>query len=259
MGGGAGSGVRRPVRQMRRPATENGFHMATSTRPLEGQLHSSRLLLAAGAVGPLLFILAFLIEGATRPAYSAWHMAVSSLSDGPFGWTQRTNFVVCGALSICFAFGLKRALRAGKGATWGPILLGGFGLGLVGAGFFTTEPGLGYPPGTATPTTPSIHGVLHSSFTLVGFTSLIAACFVLARRFTLDPAWRGWSLYSILTGSAVLVLFVLTSVAAASSDPSSPAGLLQRVMIIIGWVWVALFAIQLLRKGPPVAGEISAS
>jgi Protein of unknown function (DUF998) len=227
--------------------------MAMSTKSLEGQPHSSRLLLAAGAVGPLLFILAFLVIGATRPAYSAWHMAVSSLSDGPLGWTQTTNFVVCGALLMCFAFGLKRALRAGKGATWGPILLGTFGLCMIGAGFFTTDPGLGYPPGAATPATPSVHGALHGLFSLVGFASLIAACFVLARRFTLDPAWHGWSLYSILTGSGFLVFLVLTSFAAASGDPTSPAGLLQRIMIVVGWVWLALFAIQLLRKGPPVS------
>lgn len=225
--------------------------MTASTKSLEGQSQSSRLLLAAGAVGPLLFILVFLVEGATRPAYRAWHMAVSSLSDGPMGWTQRANFVVYGVLLVCFAVGLKRALRTGKGATWGPILLGTFGLCVIGAGFFTTDPGLGYPPGAATPTSPSVHGVFHGLFSLVGFASLIAACIVLARRFTLDPAWHGWSLYSILTASGVLVFFVLTGVATASADPNSPAGLLQRIMIIIGWVWVALLAIQLLRKGAP--------
>jgi hypothetical membrane protein len=227
--------------------------MATSNRSLEAQPRSSRLLLAAGAVGPLLFILAFLIEGATRPAYSAWHMAVSSLSDGPYGWTQGANFLVFGASMVCFAFGLKGALRTGKGATWGPILLGTFGLGVIGAGCFTTDPGLGYPPGAVTLATPSIHGALHGLFTLVGFASLIAACFVLTRRFNLDPAWRGWSPYSILTASGVLVFFVLTSVAASSSDPNSPAGLLQRITILIGWAWVVLLAIQLLRKGPPLS------
>src|SRR5690349_4803291 len=136
--------------------------MATSTASRVVRPPASRLLLAAGAVGPPLFILAFLVEGATRSAYRPWHMAVSSLSDGPFGWTQKANFFVCGVSSVCFALGLKRSLRSGKGATWGPILLGTFGLGLVGAGVFTTDPGLGYPPGAVTPATPSVHGLLHS-------------------------------------------------------------------------------------------------
>src|SRR5262249_24744378 len=135
--------------------------MGISSESLEGQPYSTRLLLAAGAVGPLLFIMVFLILGATRPSYNAWHMPVSFLSDGPLGWTQITNFVVCGALSVCLAFGVKRALRAGKGATWEPILLGTFGLGLIGAGFFVIDPGMGYPPDAPMPTTPSIHDTLH--------------------------------------------------------------------------------------------------
>ena len=45
-----------------------------------------RLPLACGAIGPLLFIVVFLIEGAIRPDYSAWHNAVSSLSLGGQGW-----------------------------------------------------------------------------------------------------------------------------------------------------------------------------
>jgi hypothetical protein len=55
-------------------------------------------------------------------------------------------------------------------------------------------------------------------FSLVVFASPIAACFVLARRFTRDPAWHGCSLYSISTASGVVVLFVLTSVAVATGD-----------------------------------------
>lgn len=208
----------------------------------------SRLLLAAGVVGPPLFILVFLVEGATRPAYSAWHMAVSSLSDGPNGWTQIANFIVCGALLVCFALGLRRVPRTGKA---GPILLGVFGLCMIGAGIFVTEPGLGYPPGAVTPETPSVHGVLHGVISLVAFASLIAACVVLARRFQGDPAWRGWSLYSLLTAAGVLTFFVLTSVAASSSDPNAPAGLLQRIAILIGWTWVTLLATKLLRAHSP--------
>jgi hypothetical protein len=35
----------------------------------------TRVLLACGVIGPLLFIIMFLIEGATRPGYSAWRHA----------------------------------------------------------------------------------------------------------------------------------------------------------------------------------------
>src|SRR2546430_2248418 len=119
--------------------------MATSAKGIREQPLALRLLLACGAIGPLLFIVVFLIEGATRPNYSAWHHFVSSLSQGEQGWMQITNFLICGGLVLCFAIGLRRVLHPGKGSTWGPILLGIFGLCLVGAGLFVTDSLLGYP------------------------------------------------------------------------------------------------------------------
>jgi hypothetical membrane protein len=200
-------------------------------------------LLACGAIGPLLFIVIFLIEGATRPHYSAWQHVVSSLSQGEDGWMQITNFILCGVLVLGFAFGLRRVLHAGRGSTWGPILLGIVGLGLIGAGIFVTDPLLGYPPGASS--TPTVHGTIHNLLSLFVFVSLIAACFVLARREAADPAGRGWVWYSIATGILVAIFFVLTDVVALLNGP---AGLMQRICIILGWSWIALLAIRLLSK-----------
>lgn len=58
----------------------------------------TRVLLACGIVGPLLFIVVFLVEGATRPGYSAWRNYVSELALSSDGWQQIANFVICGAL-----------------------------------------------------------------------------------------------------------------------------------------------------------------
>lgn len=213
---------------------------------------STRWLLAGGVVGPLLFIIVFLIEGATRPGYSAWRNFVSQLSLSDQGWEQIANFLICGVLCLGFAFGLRRALHSGKGATWGPILLSIFGLSLISAGIFVTGPGLGYPPGAPAHSPESAHAVIHALSGLVVFASLAAACFVLARRFAGDPAWRGWALYSIVTGVLVAGFFV------ASVSPGTPAGLLQRIAIIAGWTWLAALAWRLLRSArvavPSVAG-----
>lgn len=209
-----------------------------------------RLLLACGVIGPLLFIVVFLIEGATRPDYSAWHHYVSSLSLGGQGWIQIANFIICGILVLGFATGLRRVLCPGKGCTWGPILLGIFGLCLIGAGIFVTDPLLGYPPGA--PGTVTLHGTYHNILSLFAFTSLVVACFVLARRFASDPAWRGWAFYSIATGIVVVVFFVLSADLTTSPDPNAPAGLLQRISIITGWSWIALVALRLMSKRPPI-------
>src|SRR5260370_34632026 len=132
---------------------------------------TTRLLIACGAIGPLLFILVFLIEGATRPGYSAWHNFVSSLSLSDQGWVQIANFLLCGLLMLCFALGLRQVLRSGKGAVWGPPLLGVFGLSLIIAGLFVTDPRLSYPPGTSS-STQTLHGIIHRSNQPLPFGSL---------------------------------------------------------------------------------------
>jgi hypothetical membrane protein len=216
--------------------------METSTKSAGEQKISIRLLLAGGAIGPLLFIVVFLILGATRPHYSAWQDAVSALSLGEGGWMQSTNFIVCGALVLGFAIVLRRALRTGRGSTWGPTLLGIFGLCLIGAGIFATDPGVS--------SRPTVHGTLHNLLSLFVFASLIADCFVLARRDAAVPFEHGWAWYSVATGLLVAVFFVLTGVVELLGGP---AGLMQRICIIVGWSWIAVLAIRLMSRPVPLA------
>lgn len=219
----------------------------TRTYPL-----TTRFLIACGAIGPLLFILVFLVEGAIRPGYSAWHNFVSDLGESGQGWIQIANFLICGLLVFCFAIGLRQVLRTGKGAVWGPLLLGIFGLSLIVAGIFVTDPSLGYyPPGTSS-STHTLHGTIHGANAPVAFGSLALAIFVLAWRFASDRQWRGWAWYSLVTGILLIVFFIGCLVAAVLDEhgilPNSPTGLLERIAIIIGWVWLALLAIRLLRQ-----------
>jgi hypothetical protein len=197
----------------------------------------TQLLLAGGATGAVLFVLVFLVEGATRPGYNAWRQYVSELCLGQRGWVQITNFLVCGPLMLGFAVGLWQALPAGVASGWGPVWVGIFGLGLVCAGLFV-----------GAPNTP--RGILHGLAGMVVFSTLPLASFVLAWRFAGDPAWRGWALYSLVTGIVVLSLFIGTSVVANRAPQGSlvrvPIGLLQRVAILTGWSWIALLALRLL-------------
>jgi hypothetical protein len=221
-------------------------HMETSAQSAGEQSVAMRLLLACGAIGPLLNIVVILVLGATRPLYSAWQIPDSSLELGAGGWIQITNYIVTGALLVGFAIGLRRVLRTGRGSTWGPILLGIYGLTFIGAGIFVTDPVLGYPPGASS--TPTVHGTLHDLFGQLQFISLAVACFVLARRDAADPAGRGWSWYSLATGLLVAasdVFFFLTF------ELDGPAGLIERIGIIGGCSWIALLAIRLMSKKVP--------
>jgi hypothetical membrane protein len=219
-----------------------------SSRPQQQRV--TRALLACGAVGAPLFVVVLLIEGATRPGYSPMRHPGSLLSLGDRGWVQITNFLVTGLLMLAFAVGLRRALDSGPGSRWGPVLLAGFGSGLLAAGVFVADPLLGYPPGT--PSSPdanvSWHGTLHNFAGLVAFASLSAACFVLARRFAAQSTGRGWAVYCAVTGVAIVACFVAAS-AAFSQQVNALAelgGLFQRAAIVLGWGWVALLATRLL-------------
>src|SRR5256885_6557003 len=146
-------------------------------------------LLYAGVVGPLLFIAVFLIEGATRPGYNPWRMYVSQLGTGPGGWVQVVNFLVCGALVIAFAIGVRMAIAGTRGSVGAPLLLGLFGVTMWVAGIFTTDPGLGYPVGA--PEVHTTHGLIHGFAGLAVFTLLPTACFVMAWPFASDNgSWR---------------------------------------------------------------------
>ncbi len=224
--------------------------LAENSRP-QGYPLITRILIACGAVGPILFILVFMIDGSTRPGYSQWRNFVSSLSLSNQGWVQIANFVQCGVLVICFAVGLRQLLRSGKGAVGGPLFIGIFGLSLFMAGLFVTDPSLGYPPGSSR-NIQTLHGTIHGIMAPIVFCSLAIAIFVLARRFPGDPAWRGWALYSVITGILIVVFFIACLVVALLDEkgilPNSPTGLLERIAIILGWLWIALLAIRLLRQ-----------
>lgn len=205
----------------------------------------TRLLLACGAVGPLINIVVILVLGATRPGYNAWQIPDSNLELGIGGWIQITNYIITGALLLGFAIGLRRVLRTGRGSTWGPILLGIYGLTFIVTGIFVTDPVLGYPAGASSALT--VHGTLHDLFGQLQFISLSVACFVLARRDAADPARRGWPWYSLATGLLVVASDVAFALTFELLD-GGLVGLIERIGIIGGGIWVALLAIRLMRK-----------
>jgi hypothetical protein len=224
-------------------------HMETSAQSTGEQSAAMRLLLACGVIAPLLNSVVLLILGAIRPGYNAWIVPDSNLELGDGGWMQITNYLVTGALLLAFAIGMRLRLCTGCGSTWGPILLSIYGLTFIVIGPILPDPELGYPPGASSALT--IHGAIHILFGLLQFTSLIAACFVLARR---DAALdrRGWSWYSVATGllvAASYVAFVLT----AKLLDGGPTGLIERIGIIVSGCWVALLAIRLMRKKGSIA------
>ena len=70
-------------------------------------------MLTGGVIGPVLFVVVLLVEGWTRADYDPVRLFGSLLSLGDLGWQQVSNFLVCGALVVGGAFGLRRILVHG--------------------------------------------------------------------------------------------------------------------------------------------------
>ena len=212
---------------------------------------TTKLLLWSGVVGPLLFTIIVLVEGAVRPGYDAWQTTISTLSLTDEGWIQIANFYLFGLLTLCFAVGLKRVFRTGLASLSGPILFATVGIGLILAGIFVTDPCLGYPATSSAELRETFHGTIHNLSALIVFLALPAICFIMAWRFARDPIWRSWSTLSIVTGSLALFFFAwfFTSVsAAADAMPGETihAGLLERITSIIGCLWMSGLAYRLI-------------
>jgi hypothetical membrane protein len=205
----------------------------------------TRVLLLSGVVGPLLFIVTFLVDGATRPGYDPWRNFVSSLATGDRGWIQVTNFIVWSVLALALSIGLLRRRVLGPG-----LLIALYGASVAVAGIFVTDPSLGYPPGALPEHT--THGQLHSVAALAAFLLNAVAAAATAAHFVSDPRWLAFVRYSVLTGLAVLALFLASAVLpvldARGVWPNAPAGLVQRISIIVGLAWFSAFAFRLWRE-----------
>lgn len=173
---------------------------------------STKLLLGAGVIASPLFIAVTVIQQLTREGVNAKVQPLSLLSLGDLGWIQITNFVVCGLLAFAAAFGIRRQLRGQTAGTWGPILIGWFGLALVYGGVFVADPAFGFPvgqaPAEAAPVSEwSWHSMLHTFAAPMAGLTVIAAAIVFARRFRRENhrtlanlAWAAVGGYVVLSG-----------------------------------------------------------
>jgi hypothetical protein len=206
----------------------------------------TRILLSCGIIGSLLFVSSFIIEGSVRPDYDPFRHPVSSLSIGDSGWIQVLNFIISGLLVIAFAIGLKRSLSDLKGK--GAFLIGLVGAGLMGAGFFTTDPVYGYPENQPLRLAQyTLGGHLHDLFSMLVFVCLPWACFAF-RKYFITASKISLARYCVFTAIGVLATFILAAIGFKQSPYLVDfAGILQRLSIVIGCAWIFVFAVYLLK------------
>ncbi|HEY7287409.1 MAG TPA: DUF998 domain-containing protein [Vicinamibacterales bacterium] len=205
---------------------------------------AATLLTLGAAAGPF-YVIVGIAQILTREGFDWTRHALSLMSNGPLGWIQIANFLVSGLLVIVGAKGLRDAMPVGRGRLAAPLLVGLYGLGLVGAAFFTADPALGFPPGTpdGPPASITTHGLLHFVSGGIGFLALIAACFVMAARYAADrqPAWT-W--FSIATGA----LFFAGFAGIASGSGSRALTVAFYFAVLLAWTWLTLVFLKSAQK-----------
>jgi Protein of unknown function (DUF998) len=172
--------------------------------------------------------------------YDAWQQPVSALSLGPGGWVQQVNFVVFGILTVFSAFGWHQLLTPGRSSIVFSLYQSLAGLGLIVAGVFPLDPFPGYPPGVVL-TAPTVHGTIHTVCAFTIIISFAAGCMVLARRFALEPRWRGWAVYSMITGVLIVVFWILF----VTNSTGPAAGFVERLSAGSHALWSCLLLVTL--------------
>jgi hypothetical protein len=204
----------------------------------------TRSMLGYGVIAGPLYLVVGIVEALTRNGFDLARHDLSLLANGSLGWIHITLLILTGLMTVTAAIGARRALVDGRAATWGPRLLVGYGLGLVGAGVFVADPMFGFPLGTpeGPATTITASGTLHFVCGALGFVCLIAATFVFARRFAAQRQ-TGLAQYSRVTSVVFLAGFV--GIASGSNNPLIILGFW--IAVTAGWAWLAVVSVHLYR------------
>ncbi len=210
---------------------------------------SSAGLLTCGVLAGPLFVLVAAAQVLTRDGFDITRQPLSLLSLGDNGWIQIANFIVSGVLVLAFAVGLRRTLASGRGRTWGPVLIGGYGAGLVVAGIFTPDPSQGFPAGApeGNPEQLSAHSLLHGVGFVLAFGCLVVACLVFARRFG-GSGEMGWAAYSVGTAVASALL--------AGWPSQDGASIRYAIAAVVAWVFVTALAVRVRTVDAVRAGDV---
>jgi uncharacterized membrane protein YozB (DUF420 family) len=126
---------------------------------------------------------------------------------------------------------------------------------MIGGGLFRPDATLGFPPGTdADAVEITWHGLLHFVVGGLGFVALVAAAFVLARRFS-QEGHRGWAVYSGVAGVVFLCAFAGLASGSGSEHPVVTLAFWLAVTFI--GVWLSALSALLRRSlapDPPGSG-----
>ena len=207
---------------------------------MEKQTLPTRALLACGVVAGPMYVMVTMIEALTRDGFDLRQHRFSWLTAGDLGWIHQSAMVLVGVLTVLLAVGVSQMPRTGRGAVWGPRLLGLFGVAYVIGGVLRADPVAGFPPGT---TPEMVHttwqGAVQNASRGVSSLFLIATSLVFAGWFAAQGR-RGWAWFYATAIPAVFI--ALTAVGLVIGG--NPVAL---AFLMTPWIWVTALAVNLYR------------
>lgn len=228
-GGGGAPGSRPGDGPFPRRRRHPRFGPSNARRALE-------LTLALISVCSVLDIVAQLLPPYHRPVTQA----ESDLAAGPFGYVMTINFVVRGVLALSLLLGIVTATSLGRRAPVGIALVGIWGLGAFVLAASPTDVGEAV----------TLRGAIHLATAALAFLAAAVGEFLLSLRFRDEPrlAARGTPALAI-SGLSVIVLLALLYVQSRPRLFDEAIGLVERVCLGLGLLWMLLVAVHLLRAG----------
>jgi Protein of unknown function (DUF998) len=216
---------------MTAPVTTHATPIRAAARTHDAR---TRLLLGGAIAGWIVFGVVSLAQAFTRDGFDLTRHPLSMLSNGDLGWLQITNFVVSGLLTFIGALGLRRALRGTPGGTWAPRLAAIWGVALFLSGPFVLQGGDGFPVGDPGVPGMTVGSIGHLVVGTIGFTALIAACYVTGRHYSRAGERRlAWG--ARIAGTS----FLVGDVYSMAGLPAGSLLLAITALTAMGWLAVA--------------------
>jgi Protein of unknown function (DUF998) len=211
----------------------------------------TRALLACGAMAGPVYVTVTMAQALTRDGFDPRRHRFTLLTTGELGWIHQSNMLMVGLLTVLLAIGVRQMLRTGRGAVWGPRLLGLVGVAYAFGGMLTADPVAGFPPGT----TPEMvqttwQGAVQNASRGASSLLLIATSLVIARWFAAEGS-RGWAWFY---GAAIPVMFAALAAVgfAIGINPAAPA------FLATPWIWVTTLAVHLYRRAAKRRNDVPA-
>ena len=206
------------------------------------EMNATRWLLLCGAAAPPVVGLFIIVASLVTPGYSQLSDTISQLGawGRPHPWVMNAGFIVYAMLIIGFAYGLYRRLGRGTGAKAIWFLLAVYCVGIILVAIFQDD--LKTPNEVST-----LEGTLHSVFAQIAFFAMVIGMMIFARVVYRDPAWRGFTQFTI----AVVVLNLVISMPFIFEVSRSIEGALQRSFMGISLVWLEAVSLRALMLPTP--------